>query len=84
MGMYRDSRLGLCIDITGPDGNVFNLIAVGNDLAAQLDVKEEWKDSVKAAGIMGANYVVMLNLFREFFPIVTLVGYDEIIERYSE
>ena len=84
MGMYRDSQLGLCIDLNGADGNVFYILAVAADLATQLGVKEEWKESVKAAGIMGANYVVILNLFREFFPVVTLIGYDEVIERSTD
>ena len=81
--MYRDTQLGLCVDIRGPDGNVFYLLGIGNDLAAQLGQKEEWKDAVAAAKLMGGNYVTMLNMFKEFFPVVTLVGYDEIVEKYN-
>jgi hypothetical protein len=81
--MYRDSTLGLCVDITGPDGNVFYLMGIGQDLAQQLGQKEEWKEAVEAAKLMGGNYITMVNMFREFFPIVTLVGYDEILERHS-
>jgi hypothetical protein len=83
MGLYRDSQLGLCIDLTGPDGNVFYLLGIGNDLAAQLGQKEEWKLAIKAAKLMGGNYMTMLNMFKEFFPIVTLIGYDEIAEAHS-
>ena len=78
MGVYRDSQLGLCIDLRGPDGNVFYLLGIGKDLARQLGQTEEWKDAVEAAKIMGGNYMTMVNMFREFFPVVTLVGYEEI------
>lgn len=84
MAMYRDSQLGLCIDILGPDGNVYNIWAVGNDLARQLDQGKEWRDTVEAAKRIGANYVTMLNIFREFFPMVTLIGYDEVVEKEHE
>lgn len=81
MAMYRDSQLGLCIDITGPDGNIFYLWGYGDDLARQLDCKKDWRDSVEAAKRLNANYVTMLNIFREFFPMVTLIGYDEVVEK---
>ena len=78
MGVYRDSQLGLCIDVRGPDGNVFYLLAVGNDIARQLGQTEEWKETIEAAKIMEANYETMLNIFRDFFPVITLIGYEEI------
>jgi hypothetical protein len=83
MGMYRDSKLGLCIDLIGPDGNVFYLLAIGKDLAEQLGQKEEWDEAVKAVELMGGNYMSMVNMFNEFFPIVTLVGYDEVAARHN-
>lgn len=83
MGLYRDSQLGLCIDLTGPDGNVYYLLGVGNDLAQQLGQKEEWNDAIKAAKLMGGNYMTMVNMFKEFFPVVTLVGYDDVAEAHN-
>lgn len=78
--MYRDSALGLCLDITGPDGNIHVVWAYGSDLARQLDRTKEWEDTVKAAKALSSDYLLQLNVFKEFFPIVTLVGYDEVVE----
>lgn len=82
--MYRDTVLGPCIDIRGPDGNVFALLGMALDLARQLEIEEEWQEAVKAAQLMGGNYMTILNLFQEYFPVVTLVGYDEIAERHRD
>lgn len=81
--MYRDSKLGLCLDLTGPEGNVFALLGIGDDLAEQLDKKEEWKTAVEAAKLMGGNYMTMVHLFQEYFPVVTLIGYEEIKDAYE-
>ena len=77
MGVYRDSQLGLCIDLRGPDGNVFYLLGVGRNLARQLGQEEEWHEAVQAAKLMGGNYNTMVNMFRDFFPIITLIGHEE-------
>jgi len=76
--VYRDSRLGLCIDLLGPDGNVFALLGLGDDIAKQTDQTEEWKQAVEAVKLMGGNYMTMVNMFKEFFPVITLVGYEEV------
>lgn len=81
--MYRDSQLGLCLDLTGPDGNVFGLWAIGDDLARQLGCKQEWKDAVKAAQLMGASYITFVQLFEQFFPVVTLIGKEEIFDAHE-
>lgn len=83
MGMYRDSQLGLCVDITGPDGNVFYLLGIGYDMAKQLGQKEEWNEAVEAVKLMDGNYMTMVHMFQEFFPVVTLVGYDEIAKAHD-
>lgn len=72
--MYRDSQLGLCIDVAGPDGNVFNIWATGDMLAKQIGITEEWRAAVDAAKLMDASYATFLHLFETFFPIVTLVN----------
>ncbi len=76
--MYRDSQLGLCLDLRGPEGNVFCLLGIGNDLAKQIGREQEWKDSVEAAKLMGGEYMTMVNLFEMFFPVITLIGKEEI------
>jgi len=83
MSMYRDSQLGLCLDITGPDGNIFVIWAYGSDLARQLDQTKEWEDTVKAAKALSSSYILQLNMFKEFFPMVTLIGYDEVVEDHG-
>jgi len=83
MGMYRDSQLGPCVDITGPDGNIFYLLGIGDDLARQLDVVEDWRLAKEAVKLMDGNYMTMLNMFKEFFPVVTLVGYEEIRDAHE-
>lgn len=72
--MYRDSELGLCIDVAGPDGNVFNIWATGDMLAKQIGCLEEWRGAVEAAKLMEASYPTFLNMFETFFPIVTLIN----------
>lgn len=89
--MYRDSALGLCLDVRGPDGNIFVIWGYGLDLARQLDRETEWEETVEAAKALSSDYLLQLNVFKEFFPIVTLVGYDEVaaghgmlVEMYDE
>jgi len=76
--MYRDSVLGLCIDLRGPEGNVFALMGLGDDLAKQLGTLDDWRGAVQAAKLMGCEYMTIVNLFEQFFPVVTLVGKEEI------
>jgi len=83
MAVYRDSQLGLCLDVTGPDGNIFFIMAAAEDLAKQLGNLEDWNLAVKAMRLMGANYMSHLFLFREFFPIITLIGFDETAEKHG-
>lgn len=83
MSMYKDSELGLCVDITGPDGNVFMLMWLGQSLARQLNQEAEWRGAVEAAKLMGGSYLTMVNLFASFFPIVTVVGLEQITETYT-
>ena len=78
--MYRDSQLGLCLDLTGPEGNVYALLGIGNGLARQLDTLDDWKGACDAARLMGGEYMTMVNLFKQFFPVVTLIGLEEINE----
>ena len=81
--MYRDSVLGPCLDITGPDGNIYEVWATGNNLARQLGKAKEWEETVQAAQALDVDYLSHLVIFKEFFPIVTLVGFEEIKEAYQ-
>jgi hypothetical protein len=51
------------IDLTGPDGNVFNLIGVGGNFCKQLglDVKEF------QTRMTSGNYENAVNVFEEYF-----------------
>jgi hypothetical protein len=79
--MYRDSQLGVCIDIRGPDGNIFVLWGYALDLARQLGQQKEWEETREAGKALSSDYLLQINVFREFFPMVTLVGYDEVVEK---
>jgi len=78
MAVYRDSQLGLCLDVTGPDGNIFFVMAAAENLAQQIGNLEDWREAVKALRLMDATYLSHLYLFQEYFPIVTLIGFDEV------
>ncbi len=78
MGLYRDSQLGLCLDIDGADGNVFCVISVGDDIAKQLDMLDDWRGTIEAIECMEAGYQTVINAFQNFFPMVTIVGYEEV------
>jgi hypothetical protein len=82
--MYRDSKLGLCIDLSGPEGNVFHLLGIGNDIAAQIGRLDEWKSAVRAVKLMDGNYATIVNLFEEFFPVITLVNKEICIGENEE
>lgn len=81
MKMYRDSRLGLCIDLRGPEGNVFALMGIGQDLARQLKKCDKLfiEDCKKQK-----DYDGVLTVFEAWFGhVVTLINkpgeedYDE-------
>lgn len=81
--MYRDSQLGLCLDLAGPEGNVFALWGVGDNLAKQLGTLDDWRGAVEAAKLMGAEYMTFVHLFEQFFPVVTLINKEEIEHVYE-
>jgi len=57
------------IDLTGPDGNVFNLIGVGRKLCKQLGLSSDEFTSRMTSG----NYDNAVNVFEEYFgEFVTL------------
>ena len=77
--MYRDSQLGLCIDLNSPEGNVFALMGADDKLAKQLNCYDDWQGALQAAKRMGGEDVTIINLFEQFFPVITLVGKEEIV-----
>ena len=57
------------IDLTGPDGNAFNLIAIAGNLAKQLDLDKKKIQSE----MMSGNYENLLKVFdKHFGEFVTL------------
>lgn len=68
--MYRDSQLGLCIDLSGPDGNVFALIAIGIEAAKQMDLDHK----AIMNEMMSGDYDHAVAVFKREFPAVTLLN----------
>lgn len=68
--MYRDSRLGPCIDLSGPDGNANVLMGYAMDLALQLD--KDPKPIIEK--MMSGDYANLLAVFEQHFPVVTLIN----------
>ena len=65
----KKQKLGIEIDLTGPDGNAFVLIGTAGNLAKQLGL-----DGKKIqAEMMNGNYEHLIEVFdREFGSFVTL------------
>lgn len=51
------------IDLTGPDGNVFNLIAIGRKMSGSIGVDEE----VFTTEMMSSDYENAINTFEKYF-----------------
>ena len=67
---YKKMKTGpVEIDLTGPDGNAFNLIAIAGNLAKQLDLDKKKIQSE----MMSGNYENLLKVFdKHFGEFVTL------------
>ena len=68
--MYRDSALGLCIDLSGPDGNAFALMGRATRLARDLGYD---KDKILNK-MQESDYNHLVKVFEETFPMVTLLN----------
>lgn len=68
--MYRDTALGICIDLSGTEGNAFVLMGYAVDLAKQLKVDA---DPI-IEDMMSGDYDHLLSVFEKHFPVVTLVN----------
>lgn len=68
--MYRDSQLGLTIDLSGSDGNVFALMGYAKDLAKQIGVDG---DTI-CRKMMESDYNHAVDVFESAFPVVTLLN----------
>jgi len=65
----KDIKLGIEIDLTGPDGNAFVLIGMASRLAKQLGLDGK----AIQAEMMKGNYDHLIEVFdREFGEFVTL------------
>lgn len=68
--MYRDSQEGLCIDISGPDGNAFALMGYARKLAKEIGLDA----SAITAEMMEGDYDNLLDVFEKHFgEVVTLI-----------
>jgi len=70
--MYIDTALGLCVDVSGPDGNVFAIWGLARDLAKQLDRDPEVV--MMALRPKDGSYDDVLDAFEKQFPMVTLLN----------
>lgn len=69
--MYRDSQLGLCIDVSGPEGNAFSLMGQAKNLARQLG----YSGDAITAEMMSGDYDNLLSVFEKHFgSVVTLIN----------
>lgn len=68
--MYRDSQLGLCIDLSGPDGNAFCLMGYARDFCRQM--KKD--DTEIISDMMSSDYDHLVKVFEDNFPMVTLLN----------
>ena len=65
----KEQKLGIEIDLTGPDGNAFNLIGTASRLAKQLG----WDKDAIQKEMMNGNYENLINVFDKYFgEFVTL------------
>ena len=82
--MYRDSQYGLTIDLTGPDGNFFHLLAHAQNFDKQLEREHRFKphlDLVRAycesIGKEVYLYDVAVQLFEYYYPFIHLIKVEE-------
>lgn len=69
--MYRDSRLGLCIDLSGPDGNANFLITQGRAWCRQMAYDEGRFTREATSG----DYNQVLATMKKYFGnVVTLLN----------
>lgn len=73
--MYSDSVLGLCLDVSGPEGNSFVLLGHAARLSRELGFD---KDAITAE-MKAGDYRHLVETFeRHFGDVVTLVNKEEV------
>ena len=86
--MYRDSRLGVCLDLAGPDGNVFILMAQAKQLCKQIggdELADEFWNTCTAAMDMNCGYVVIVEIVEEFVgSVLTLINKEEVLGKLDD
>ena len=74
MAVYEDSQFGLCIDISGPDGNAFVLMGYAKNYLRQLDYDKDEVSKIMDEMTNG-NYENLLDVFEKYLgDYITLVG----------
>ena len=69
---------GIIIDLKGPQGNVFYLFGVANDLIKKLALSGEEKAQFEQERNAQTSYQGHLDLMRKWFGIIFVGGKDEI------
>ena len=67
----------LIIDITGPEGNVFYLFKVANDLLKMLELPDEETTKFKQERDSQTTYQGHLDLIQKWFGIIFIRNEDE-------
>lgn len=80
--MYRDSQLGPCIDLSGPDGNAYFLLGYASNLAKQIWPEDKKKRDAISAEMRDQNYANLVCVFNKHFGgVVTLVNIPDDIQK---
>ena len=70
--IVQKQNRGIVIDLTGPQGNAFNLLATARSFCKQLDMSEKNTQAILDE-MMSGDYENLIQVFdREFGSIVTL------------
>lgn len=83
--MYRDSKLGLCLDLTSEHGNVFWVWGHARNLDKQLGRDPAlYHQHLKLAseysmqlGLGRGGYALAIGVFEHTYPMVTLLNKEE-------
>lgn len=74
MSAYRDSQLGLCIDLSGPDGNAFYLMGCAKTYLKAIDYSEQ-KIADVVKDMLSGDYNNLVSVFEEHLGnIITLIN----------
>lgn len=79
--MYRDSQLGLCLDLSTPEGNYFHLLAHAENMDKQIGRPcvymqhlDLTRDYLQQHGIFPSPYCIAVEVFKYRYPFVHILN----------